>query len=212
MAMIDDRDLMVIDPSVFVEALAVATVVIEAADGLITNDRLTSMTTDFEAAEIDAGHVVVVSGVVHEVVSRISSATLSISRPRANTDDPIIKPEPGSSLPVQIPTFARQTEVAQAWVFGALGLDPEEGEGGADATAILNPAAVGRLIAAETLSRVFRMAATADPTSASLADRAVFHREQTSAVRRQTRAVLDLNGDGSADCTRRVGVAALRRG
>ena len=211
MAMIDDRDLMVIEPSLFADAMAVATLLIDATDGSISNGRLTSMSSDFESAGIDAGHVVVVEGEVCEVVNRISSATVTISLPRANADDPVIEPSAGSNLVVKVPTFERQMNVAQAWVFGALGIDMEDTEAVLDEAAILNADRVARLLAMETIRRVFGIAAATDPTSVSLAERGEYYRKEVWATRRQTRAVLDLDGDGVADCTRQVSVVTLRR-
>ena len=109
---------------------------------------------------------------------------------------------------MRVPTFKRQIDHTQAWLLGALGLDAGDPVSGLDDSAILNPDDVARLIAVETVARVFRAAAALDPADQALAARASLYTDEVAAARHCTRAMLDLDGDGVADATRRVDVVA----
>lgn len=96
--LIGDRELLVIEPSLFVGAAAVATTLLSVADAEVSGTSLTSATAAFEANDIDEGHVAVVDGVPVEIVNRVADTQLSISMPRASLDDAPIPPGDGTGL------------------------------------------------------------------------------------------------------------------
>ncbi len=211
MTMIEDRELALIEPTLFIDAINQATLLIDATDGNVSNTTVTSLGSDFESMAIDFGHIVVIDGEVCEVINRISSAALTASLLRASQTDPLIEPTAGSGLSIKIVSFHRHIELAQAWVFGALGIDGGDPGLSLEESAILNPSMVAHLIALETIWRVLCAAAAIDPTDQSLADRAEHYGRLVSESRQQTKAILDLDGDGVADSTRRIGVVTLIR-
>jgi len=211
MAMITDRDLLLIEPGIFKNAMDIATLLIDAADGSVSGTSLNSASSDFESMSIDAGHVAVLEGEITEVVARVSTTELTVSLPRVTSEDPLIAPTAGSGLTVKVPTFGRQINFSEAWVLGALGLDAGDLGLTPDESAILNPCDIGRLIALETVARVFAAAAALDPADQSLADSATHYAGEVAAARHRTQAILDLDGDGCADASRRVCAIALTR-
>ena len=211
MALIDDRDLLIREPSLFLDASSVGTSVLSEADGVVASTTLTSASSDFVTASIDLGHVIVVDGEALEVISRTDATNLVVSRARALVTDARIAPGDGSALSLEVITFTRLIAEVQAWVLGALGIDASDPVTPLDETAILNPAEVEPLIALRTIAQVFAAASAIAPTDASLTQRATLYAGLAADARRQAKAVIDLDGDGIADATRHLDVVSLRR-
>lgn len=211
MALIDDRDLLIREPSLFLDASSVATSVLSATDGIVSSGTLFSSSSDFEAPGIELGHVVVVNGEALEVVSRTDPTRIVVSRPRLLTTDLQIEPDTGSALNLEVLTFARLIAEVQAWVLGAFGIDASDPVTPLDETAILNPEEVESLIALRTLARAFTAASAIAPTDSSLSQRATLYAGLAAEARRQAKAVIDLDGDGIADATRHLDVVSLSR-
>ncbi len=211
MVLTTDRDLLIHEPNVFVDASSIATSLLSAADGSVSGTRLTSPSSDFEAAGIDAGHVIVIGNQATEVVARVDATNLDVSRPRASLVDESIPPGDGSTLAIDVRTFGRMIVEVEAWMLGALGIDPVDPLLPLDETAILNPQDIREAVALRTIAQAFAAASALAPTDASLADRASLYSQRAADVRRQTRAVLDLDADGIADAIRHIDVVSLQR-
>jgi hypothetical protein len=80
-----------------------------------------------------------------------------------------------------------------------------------DENAILNPQAVGRLVATQVVAMAFAAASALDPDDVSLAARATLYAQRLSEVIHATEIVLDLDGDGRPDSVRRLDVINLVR-
>ncbi|MCH8824832.1 MAG: hypothetical protein IH984_15150 [Planctomycetes bacterium] len=211
MALIDDRDLLIHEPSLFLDASSVATSVLSATDGIVSSGTLFSSSSDFETPGIEFGYVVVVNGEALEVISRTDQNKIVVSKPRLLSTDTEIEPDTGSSLNLEVLTFARLIAEVQAWVLGAFGIDASDPVTPLDETAILNPEEVESLIALRTLARAFAAASAIAPTDSSLSQRATLYAGLAAEARRQTKAVIDLDGDGIADATRHLDVVSLKR-
>ena len=211
MALIDDRDLLIREPSLFLDASSVATSVLSATDGIVSSGTLFSSSSDFETPGIEFGHVVVVNGEALEVISRTDQNRIVVSKPRLLSTDTDIEPDTGSSLNLEVLTFARLIAEVQAWVLGAFGIDASDPVTPLDETAILNPEEVEPLIALRTLARAFAAASAIAPTDSSLSQRATLYAGLAAEARRQAKAVIDLDGDGIADATRHLDVVSLSR-
>lgn len=211
MLLTTDRDLLIHEPSVFVDASSIATSLLSAADGSVTGTRLTSAGSDFQAAGIDIGHVIVIGTDPIEIVTRVDPTNLDVSRPRATLTEVKIPPGDGTTLSIDVRTFGRVIAEVEAWILGALGIDPADPNLPLDETAILNPTDIQEVVALRTIAQVFAAASASDPTDASLADRATLYSQRAAHVRRQTKAVLDLDADGIADAIRHIDVVSLQR-
>lgn len=218
MSMISDRDLLTIEPSMFVDAQGEGTLLAEASDANVTrsNRKLTSTASDFIADGITTSHVVVVTypigdNQVLEITSVPTATTLVVSRIRAQSSDPAIGPQEGSSLPIKIITFQRAIDEAQARVLGALGLVDTGQSDDLDENDITNPQDVERMVAMLTIARVLARASADDPSDAGLAARSALYSTRVREVAHQTRALIDLDGDGLPDATRRIDVLSLAR-
>ena len=211
MALTTDRDLLIREPSVFLDASSVATSLLSATDGTVIDTALTSASSDFQAAGIEAGHVIVIGSQATEVVARVDPTNLDVSLPRASLADAKIPPGDGTTLSIDVRTFERMIAEVEAWMLGALGIDPADPSLPLDETAILNPQDIREAVALRTIAQVFATASALAPTDASLADRASLYSQRAADVRRQTRAVLDLDADGIADAIRHIDVVSLQR-
>ena len=209
--LIGDRDLLVVEPTVFVGAAAVATTLLSVADAEVSGTSLTSATADFEANDIDEGHVAVVDGVPVEVVNRVADTQLSISLPRVSIEDGLIPPGDGTGLAFAVLTFERLIEQMQRELLKRVGVDGDHPIDPLDETAILNPATVGRVLALRVIASAFAHAAALNPLDASLAERASHSRDAAERSLLQTVVVLDKDGDGIADATRRLDVTSFVR-
>jgi len=211
MALITDLDLLRIEPSVFTDAADIATILLSVTDGSVSGTTLTSASADFETLDVDAGHVIVVDGEAMEIAERLATTQLTITRPRADADDPLVETVAGSSLTVTVPTFGRQIDLAEAWIFGALGINSLDPLQPMDSTMIINTDDVGQLVAVQAVAHIFTVAAATDDTDSTLEERAVAYANVLSKLRHQTCAFLDTTGDGVADITRQIAVPILRR-
>src|SRR5688572_23108078 len=106
MSLITDRDLLLVEPSVFTAAAtAAATNILTATDAAVAGTTLSSATSDFAAAGIDEAHVAVFDGEALEIIARLSATQLDISRPRAALTDAKIAPIAGSNKTLKVNTF-----------------------------------------------------------------------------------------------------------
>jgi hypothetical protein len=211
MSLIVDRDLVVIEPSLFVDAEDIGTVLAAGTDGSLSGTTLTSASVDFEAAGIDEGHVASVGDEIVEVIARPGASSLTVSRPRMDEEGPTIPPAAGSGMKFTVVTFDRQIASAQAWALGALGIDAHDPVNPLDENAVVNPDELGNVVALRTICDVFASAAARQPTEASLAARAAMYRERLRRAMTTTNILLDLNGDGVADAARRLSTVVLAR-
>lgn len=211
MAIIQDIDLLVIEPSVFIDAAAGATSLLAATDGAVSGTTLTSAGSDFTANDIDLGSVVVVNGEALEVIQRVDLNTLEISRPRAADTDPQIAPGDGSALAVDVSTFARLIDLSQSWLLSAMGIDSADPETPLDELAVVNVDAVGRVVAIQTIAQAYSLAAARAPTDDVLAAVAEHYARTAREARIQAAVVLDTDGDGVGDATRHLAAPAAQR-
>ncbi|MCH8152169.1 MAG: hypothetical protein IH830_07335 [Planctomycetes bacterium] len=214
MAMITDRDLAIVEPSIFIDAGSQATLLYGASNGAIaTNTRFTSVGSDFAGKGIDLGHIITVDtpSQVLEVTGPQSTDTVLVSRLRVDSTDPAITLDNATGLTFSIYTFERAIDRAESWVLGALGIGDTGSPDDLDETAITNPQDVGRLIALRTIARVLASASALDPTSDSLTQRAAVYAARAEEATHQTVVRIDLDGDGLPEATRRIDVLALVR-
>ena len=211
MLLITDRDLLIMEPSVFTHAGEIATRLAGATDGAVTGTALTSASSDFEAAGVAASNVAVLAGTPVEVVERIQATELEISLPRASIEDTKIAPGDGSGLAIEVLTFERLIQQVQQSVLLEFGIDPSDPVRPLDESALLNPHSIGSLIALRTIHHAFAASAARHPTDQSLSERASLYARLAALAMRQTSCVFDLDGDGRPDTTRRLDVVTLVR-
>lgn len=213
MAFATDRDLLVLEPGLFRDVGWSAQRVIEASGVSISGTTLTSGSSDFVGAGVTAGHVSLVNGAPLEVVARLSGTQLTVSRLREETVSGAIPPGAMAGATLVVMTFRPQLATAHAQVMRSLGIEPGVaaqigvlGEG-----SIVNSAALVRAEALAALHSILASASAMVGDTSALWVKAQMYRERFEEERRRVTALIDLNGDGVADATRRMNVMRLVR-
>ncbi len=211
-----DRDVLVLEPGVFRDVRWAGQVLIDSSLATVppTRDRVTLVKGGFVDAEIGAGNVALIDGVSVEVFSRTSDTENEVSLVRASASD---QANPltfdGSGFSIVIGTFAPQIERVHRQLMIELGVAaPAEGVSDAiDDSRVTNPSAFVLAEALGALALVYASAsALVDPDSVTWA-KASLYRERYMAERTRLAAEIDLDGDGAADSTRRIGAGRLWR-
>lgn len=208
-----DRDLLLLEPALFRDAAWTAQTLLDTT-GSISGDTLTLASGDAAAAGISSGHVALVGGLSLEIVQRLSSTALRVSRPRADAADPVIPPPAMTTQPVVVSTFAPQLAIAHRQVLRLLGIDrdaPAPPPGAARESSIVNPGALVLVESLAALHLIFTAAAALSGPDSPAGLRALAYRERFGLERHRAAAMLDLDGDGRPDALRRMDTAFLVR-
>lgn len=210
-----DRDLLALEPNVFVDVPFLAQQRLRVRDGEIQGTTLSSATADFEAAGVDAGSVVVVMrggrGLPLEVLGRVDRQILTVSLPRARLSDGPIPPEGGNGLEVVVRSFAPQAALVHDVILRMLGIEPDDPLGLVGEESIVTLSVVAHLEALGTLERVYSAAAAIVGENQELWRKAELYRERFAQACRRATVLLDADGDGVGDKRICPGVANLVR-
>lgn len=209
-----DRDLLVLEPNLVRDVgWAGQRLVKGTGDVAGTTLTMTSQDVGFELAEVGAGNVVVVGGVLYEVVGAIDNTKLTISRMRASADAGLLPPSATTAAPVEVPTFGPQLAMVHGQVLRMLGIDPDEpaGVGVVSEASITNPRSLALFEALGALHLVFAAASALAGEGSPAAFKAGMYRDRFAAERGRVAARIDTDGDGVVDATRRPSVVQLVR-
>lgn len=215
MALALDRDLLTFEPDLFRDAGWAGQRLVSGTGTISgTTLSLTAYDVNLEDAGVAGGHVAVVDGVPCEVVGVSTGTTATVSRLRASPADPPITPSPVTGRPVTIATMRPQIAAIERQVLRMLGIEPSAtpGPGVLGVASITNPEALRRLTALGTLHLVFAAAAALTPPESPHWVRAELYRARFARERHAVAALIDADGDGVPDSTRRLNVMQLLRG
>jgi len=210
-----DRDLLVLEPTLFRDVGWVGQRLVKG-NGSISGTALSASSSDndFAAAGVGAGHVVSVEGIGYEVLSRASATVLEISRARGSLDDTAVPPTPDTSTTFQVVTFGPQLGVVHRRVLEMIGIEADAPEDpdvlGEDA--VVNPDSLRVVEALGALHLIWSSAAASGGPDSPQGRRAEQYRRRYEAERRRAAALLDTDGDGLADATRRLNATRFVRG
>jgi len=199
-----DRDLLALEPNLFRDIAWAGQRLIDVSDADLNGTSLTSPTADFEAAQIDAGHVALVNGTSLEVVARVSPTELTVSLLRDDPQTDPLPPASASDVDLIITTFRPQIRHVHDQLLRALGIEPTDEDAQVTENDIANAQALVRVEALGALHLIFAAAAAMVSDDARLWTKAKVHRERFIAERARVAAAIDLNGDGLPDATRRL--------
>lgn len=215
----NDRDLLVFEPELFRDVGWVGQRLTLGQAGVSgTTLTATGLTAGFDVLGVGVGSVALVDGVPLEVVERLSSTTLTVSRVRGSVSDAAIPPSSVTAGALEVFTFGPQIRTVHRQTLRMVGLEPL-GEASADeldASAVTNPEDLRRVEALGALHLIFAAASapgsSADGPGSSWAARARMYRERYSAERGRVAALVDVDGDGRAEAARRLNVVRFVRG
>lgn len=214
-----DIDLLTIEPNLFADLGWNGQRLISAV-GTLSGTTLTIAGVDLAAAGVEAGCVVMMSGVPLEVIARTSATTLTISLIRWARTGPAIPPVGLTSGNCEVRTFRPQIAIVHRTVLRLLGVSegtPGPSTIGADGpplgeSAITNGGDFATWEALLALHDVYASAGAAAPGASALSVKADQFRRRAGAERTRQAALIDTNSDGLADATRRPMVIPLLRG
>lgn len=211
MPFITDRDLLVLQPSLFREISYLSQTLLRGSMHVESGQLMQSGTLDFPSS-IQPGQVALVGDRPLEIVERSTSSSLTVSLTRAEPGGDVIAPPDIADAPSSIVTFAPQIAIIHHQLLRMLGLDTAEQSIDPDApseSAILNPRDLALVEAVGTLHLLYSTAAAALSTDSPLAARAAYYRERFAHERWRARAIIDTDGDGRADAVRAMNTVRL---
>lgn len=206
-----DRDLIIHEPALMRDVGWAGQRRLAVLASLI-GTQLTLSSGSFIDAGIAAGHVALFDGVSLEIVS-IDSATLAtVSLLRADITAPAVPPVAASNRSLQIYDFSPQRAIVHRQLLTMLALDaPGEDNFGINETMVTNPAALARLETLGTLHLIYAGASAPKRGEDRYEQRAELYRQRYQRERESVVAMIDLDGDGIAEATRRPNAFVLTR-
>lgn len=212
-----DRDLLMYEPRLFLDAVWVGQRLFSGT-GLVVSGVLAASGALFTTIGIAPGNVVNYKDASYEVVQVLGATQLGLSVPRASAEDPVILAPDSASTSVSIYTFRHQLLIVHEQILRMIGIEPElvaqPGETLVTESSIVNPTALRRLEALGALHLVFAAASASGAVGEGsvFSEKAAMYRERFAAERERVSVLIDTDGDGRADATRRPTVMHLVRG
>lgn len=207
-----DRDLVVHEPGLMRDVGWAGQRRLSVIGG-ISGTQLTIQSGSLIDAGVESGHVVVFDGITLEIVSVESATTATVSLMRADVTGPAIPPLEAATRTVLVNDFSAQRSIVHRHVLTMLGVDPTgEDVFGVDETMITNAGAMNRLETLGTLHLIYAGASAPSRANDRFAQRADLYRERYQRERESVIAMIDTDGDGIAEVSRRPNAFVLGRG
>jgi hypothetical protein len=213
-----DRDLVALEPNLFRD---VAWLGQRRSAGSATTSSgevtVAGFDVNLEDGGVEAGFVMLIDSVAYEVIERLTATTATLSRLREEPSGEPILPHDFSSRPYSVHSTRPQIALAHRRVLRMIGVDPDGAATGAapgeapGEASVLNPDGLRHIEALGALAIVYSAAAALSGPDSALAARSALYRMRFNEERRQAFAVLDLDGDGEPDATRRLSLPPMRR-
>jgi hypothetical protein len=207
-----DRDLLALEPQLFHDIAWLGQQRVNVTDATLVGTTLTSTEADFISAKVEAGSVVLIDDLAHEVIGRIDADTLEVSLLRARLGDPAIPgPEVGPATAV-VRSFEPQAASVHDGLLRLLGINPDSTEVDTlTEDAVVSLTAMARLESLGTLERIYSAAATLTTDHELLTLKANEYRRRFRSALNAAVVHLDTDGDGFADQRVRPGQVRLVR-
>lgn len=209
-----DRDLLAIEPEVFIDAPLVSQQRVNVSDAILSGTSLSSVSADFNAAQVSAGSVVLVGRTPLEVVTVNDANTLTVSLLREQASGAAIPAAglDGVDLELRHRTFTPQAGILHDMLLRLVGIDPDDPAGDAlNEDAVVSLSLMSRLEALGTLELVYSSASALDVKDTPLHRKAEYYRRQFAKARENSTVLLDTNGDGMPEERRSLGVIRMSR-
>lgn len=206
-----DRDLLRLEPAIFNEVTFASQQRLHVTDGIVSGTTLTSASSDFEAAQVAAGDVVLIANVACEVIARVDANTLTVSLPRTDLSNAAIPPGDGSTLDVSVRTFALQATRVHNALLRKLRIDADDVNSPLSEDAIVSLSLLGELETLGTAAQAYHGAIAVGGDNVVLREKAATYRQRFDISTRAAVVLIDTDGDGVADTERRLGDIQLIR-
>jgi hypothetical protein len=203
-----DADLLDYEPNLFRDVMWVSQRLVDG-QGAVSASVLTMSSADagFDAAGVTTGNVAFVGGAAFEVLERISSTAVRLSRPRPTPDYVQIPVANIAGGPARVATFAPQLAIVHAQLLRMLGIEPGEPA----ESDITNPSALRRVECLGALHLIFAAAGSLTAPDSPINQRAEFYRTRFANERERVVVKLDTDGGGEPDVIRKLNVFQMLR-
>lgn len=206
-----DRDLLVIEPGLLRDAGWAGQRTLDVI-GTVSGTTLTIASGSLVSAGVGAGSVLLFDGLALEVVEPLSATQATVSLVRASRDGAAVAPPAGTNRSTRVYSFGPQVAMVHRQVLAMIGIDPDGADGSLDESAVTNPGALVRLEALGALHLIYAGAGAPGRGGEAMTQRGEMYRERFAQERERVVAMIDTDGDGIAEASRRPSVFALVRG
>lgn len=210
-----DKHILAVEPGAYLSAGQPARQLAAGTDGQLSDTTFTSVSADFNDAQVAAGMVLTVhrgvpsEGVALEVVSVDSATTLTVSVLRLGEDDPAIAPAAGTGLSWFVQSLGPQIADVSAQLAEKLRQLNEAA--GVQSATFADSAQLRLTTAYGVLAAVYATRSSGPDARDANAFKARYYREQFARQQLQLRLAVDADGDGLAEQTRTLGHVRMRR-
>ncbi len=213
MSIATDRDLLILEPNLFRDVSFAAQYLLHDTNGIISGTSLGSSSADFNNIGLSAGYVILANEIPLEIISVLTANSVEVSRLRVDRAGPLLTPESGSSLALQIMTFMHQIGWVHAHLFKAhIRAGDVFTELVDDGKSILNIEDIIRTESLGALAMIFSGASSLIGDDGVLWNKAQMYRERFQAARSRLQIAIDDNGDGIINSSKRFDILNLGRG
>ena len=180
-------------------------------DGIVTGTTLSSVSADFESAQVDAGDVVLVANTPCEVIARLDVNTLTISLSRERTDEVAIPPGDGSGLEIVIRTFAPQVTLIHDQLMRMIGIDADDPGNELSEVSVISQEVMVRLEILGALRDIYLGAISIVGDNEGIKSKANEYSHRFKTACRSATVLIDIDGDGFSDVRKSLGVVWYTR-
>lgn len=205
-----DRDLLVLEPALLRDVGWAGQRVLDTT-GTVAGTTLTLASGSFADAGVGTGAVVLFDGLAVEVIAVASATQATVSIVRSRRDGAAISPPAAGARPVRAYTFGPQLAMVHRQVLAMVGINPD-GAGVLTEASVTNPVALVRLEALGALHLIYAAAGAPGSGGMAFAQRAEMYRQRYGEERERVLVMIDTDGDGIAETSRRPSVFAFVRG
>ncbi len=201
-----DRDLWVLEPGLHKDVAWDGQRLLSVT-GSLNGTALTIDSGSFVESGIESGHVVIFDGVVLEVVSVESGTEATVSLMRGDLSSNAIPGVSATGRNVEVYGYGPQLGIVHRQVMVMLGIDPDSD----DDSVVTNAGGLVRLEALGALHLIYTSAGAPGRARDQFDSRARMYRSRFASERERVVAMIDLDGDGIAETTRRPNAFVLDR-
>lgn len=212
-----DRDVLAVEPNVFRD-IAWAGQRLVSGSGSTIGGVLTQTPGLYDVSFVDAdvgtGHVVVHAGVALEVVARIGATSVTVSRIRASTSDPVIPVADTGASQTVVYTLAPQIRMVTDQVYRLLGVAATGSALGPNQLVpehVYDIGDIRRAVVMGTLHMAYSASAALSSEGSPLHQRTELYRRMFALERERAVVRFDADGDGEPEFTRRMNIMRFER-
>ncbi len=210
-----DVDLLKWEPVLFRELAWASQTLCTGSDGVVSGTTLTSASGAFEAAGVQAGHVVYLNDGAeldgcYEIVSVDSATQLTVSVVRQSSDGAAVAAPSGSGVSYRVSTFDPQAEEVAYGLLQYFGIESGR-EDGVTVEEIVDGRSLRQAAVCGVLAAVFAASGCGKEDASGHWKKSLHYKQLFHTARSRARVGIDTDGDGVGERVLSGGTVRLRR-